>query len=118
MAVAATSGAAVDEALTDGLVKAAAPLGGDVSLDSDRELDEVAEADDLAELLLGFEHAGGGPAEAHVAVLPARDGAWRAADGLDHRLARVRGSERALELTGDAGLVIVSVSCMPSRRDA
>src|SRR4051794_40967781 len=54
-------------------------------------------ADDLAELALGFEHPGGGPPEAHVAVLPALDVAAGAADGLDHRLARVRGSERALE---------------------
>jgi len=34
---------------------------------------EVLVADDLAELALGFEHPGGGPAQAHVAVLPALD---------------------------------------------
>ena len=55
----------------------------------------------LRNWLLGFEHAGGGPAQAHVAVLPALDVAAGAADGLDHRLARVRGGERALELAGD-----------------
>ena len=59
--------------MNDGLVKVGGALGGDVALDGDRELGEVGEADDLAELLLGFEHAGGGPAQAHVAVLPALD---------------------------------------------
>src|SRR3954470_11772875 len=58
-------------------------LGGDVVLNGDGELGEVVEADDLAELLLSFEHAGGGPPEAHVAVLPALDVAAGAADGLD-----------------------------------
>ncbi|MEA2495260.1 MAG: hypothetical protein QOJ29_3171 [Thermoleophilaceae bacterium] len=33
-----------------------------------RECGEVLVADDLAERALGFEHAGGGPAQAHVAV--------------------------------------------------
>ena len=44
-----------------------------VTLDRDHELGEVAVADDLAELLLGVEHPGGGPAQAHVAVLPVLD---------------------------------------------
>ena len=41
--------------------------GGLVELAFDREgeLGEVAVADDLAELPLGFEHPGGGPAQAH-----------------------------------------------------
>src|SRR3954452_6164689 len=70
-------------------------LDGDVAFDGDGELGEVAVTDDLAELRLGFEHAGGGPAQAHVAVLPALDVAADAPDGLDHRLARVRRGERA-----------------------
>jgi hypothetical protein len=36
--------------------------GGDVALDGQSEVGEVLGADDLAELALGFEHAGGGPA--------------------------------------------------------
>lgn len=64
------------------------------------ELAEVCVADDLAELLLGLEHAGGGPAQAHVAVagLPAFD---VAADELDHRLDRVGALQRLLETALD-----------------
>src|SRR6266498_3263974 len=62
----------------------------EVVLDGERELGEVAVADDLPKLPFGFEHAGGGPAQAHVARLPALDVARGAADDLDHRLARVR----------------------------
>ena len=61
-----------------------------VTLDRYHELGEVAVADDPPELLLGDEHPGGGPALAHVAVLPALDVALRVADDLDHGLARVR----------------------------
>ena len=42
-------------------------MTGEVALDAGGELCEVAVADDLAELQLGFEHPGGGPAQAHVA---------------------------------------------------
>ena len=41
-----------------------------VVLDRDRELGEVAVADDPAELLFGFAHAGGGPAQSHLALGP------------------------------------------------
>src|SRR4029450_546346 len=58
--------------------------------------------DDATELAFGFEHPGGGPAKAHVAGLPALDVAADAADRVDHRLARVRGRERALEPTADS----------------
>src|SRR4051812_50187029 len=71
-----------------------------VTLDGDDELGEVAVADDASELLLGDEHAGGGPALAHVAALPALDVALGVADDLDHRLARVRRAERVGELAG------------------
>ena len=54
-----------------------------------------------AELLLGDEHAGGGPALAHVAVLPALHVALGVADDLDHALARVRRAQRLGELAGD-----------------
>src|SRR5215208_2112656 len=77
-------------------------FGGDVALDGDGELGEVWVTDDAPELVLGFEHAGGGPAQAHVAVLPAPDVAADAPDGLDHRLARVRRGECALEPATDA----------------
>ena len=79
-------------------------LGGDedgVTLDGDDELGEVAVADDPSELLLGDEHAGGGPALAHVAVLPALHVALGVADDLDHRLAGVRRAQRRGELAGD-----------------
>ena len=68
-----------------------------VTLDGDDELGEVAVADDLAELLLGDEHAGGRPAGLLCAiwllgtkVLSGQDaGVW---GGLseDERRARVR----------------------------
>ena len=70
-------------------------------LDGDDELGEVLVADDPPELLLGFEHAGGGPALAHVALAPALHVALGVADDLDHRLARVRGGERRGEVAGD-----------------
>src|SRR5436309_15848062 len=44
-----------------------------VAFDRDDEGGEVAIADDLPELLLGFEHAGGGPAQRHLARRPALD---------------------------------------------
>ena len=54
----------------------------------------------LSELLLGDEHAGGGPAFAHVAVLPVLHVALGVADDLDHGLAGVRRREGLGELTG------------------
>jgi hypothetical protein len=72
-----------------------------VTLDRDDELGEVAVADDASELLLGDEHAGGRPALAHVAVLPALHVALRVADDLDHRLAGIRRAERLGERAGD-----------------
>jgi hypothetical protein len=74
---------------------------GGVALDRDDELGEVAVADDPSELLLGDEHAGGGPALAHVAVLPALDVALGVADDLDHRFARVGRAQRFGELSAD-----------------
>jgi len=71
-------------------------------LDRDGELGEVFVADDASELLFGFEHAGGGPAQRHVAVLPALDVARAAPDALDHGLAGVGGLLRRLELACDA----------------
>src|SRR4051812_19266005 len=75
--------------------------GDRVAFDGDHERGEVAVADDSAELLFGDEHAGGGPALAHVAALPAFDVALGVADDLDHRLARVRRREGFGELAGD-----------------
>jgi len=72
--------------------------GSDVALDGEGELGEVLDADDLAELALGFEHAGRGPAQTHVAGLPALDVARCAPDELDHRLDRVGRGERAPQL--------------------
>ena len=45
-------------------------LGCNVALDGDGELGQVGVADDLAELGLGLEHAGGRPTQAHVAARP------------------------------------------------
>src|SRR3954467_5659912 len=72
-----------------------------LTLDGDHELGEVAVADDPSELLLADEHAGGGPAAAHVAVAPALDVALGVPDGLDHRLPRVRRARRLGELPAD-----------------
>jgi hypothetical protein len=41
-----------------------------VAFDRDDQGGEVAVADDLPKLLLGFEHAGGDPAERHLARRP------------------------------------------------
>jgi len=54
-------------------VKGCGAAGGEVVLDGQGEGGEVLVADDLSELAFGFEHPGGGPAQAHVAVLPALD---------------------------------------------
>ena len=70
---------------------------GELPLDSEGELGEIAVADHLAELPFGFEHPGCGPAQAHVAGLPALDVAGGAADGLDHGFARVGRLQRLLE---------------------
>jgi hypothetical protein len=40
---------------------------GQIALDRDGQLGEVAVADDAPELALGFEHSDGGPAQAHLA---------------------------------------------------
>ena len=76
-------------------------LGGEVAFDGEGELGEVGVADDLAELGLGLEHPGGGPAQAHVTGLPALDVAAGAADGVDHRLDRVRRGQRLLQPAAD-----------------
>jgi len=62
----------------------------------------VLVADDLSELAFGFEHPGGGPAQAHVAVLPALDVAAGGAADADHRLDRVRAAQGPPELLVDA----------------
>src|SRR3990172_1681041 len=73
-----------------------------VAFDRDDEGGEVAVADDLPKLPFGFEHAGGGPAERHLARRPALDVALGAADDLDHRLAGIRRLERAFQVAADA----------------
>src|SRR5437764_14182759 len=73
-----------------------------VAFDRDDEGGQVAVADDLPKLPLGFEHAGGGPAQRHLAGRPALHVALGAADDLEHRLARVRRLERALEVAAYA----------------
>src|SRR6266567_9147418 len=73
-----------------------------VAFDRDDESGEVAVADDLPKLPFGFEHAGGGPAQRHLARGPALHVALGAADDLEHRLARVRALERALQVAADA----------------
>jgi hypothetical protein len=71
------------------------------AFDRDRELGQLRVADHLAELLLGFEHPGGRPPQSHRAGGPVLDVVLCRADGVDHRLARVRGFERAAELALD-----------------
>src|SRR5262249_16904056 len=73
-----------------------------VAFDRDDEGGEVAVADDLAKLFLGFEHAGRGPAQRHLAGRPMLHVALGVADDLDHRFAWVGRLERALEVAGDA----------------
>ena len=83
----------------------------------DDELGEVLVADDPSELLLGDEHAGGGPALAPVAVLSALDVALCVADDLDDRLAGVRRAQRLGQVPVDPRRIIVTVSGMPSRSE-
>src|SRR5436190_22211118 len=73
-----------------------------VAFDGDDEGGEVAVADDLPKLPFGFEHAGGGPAQRHLARRPALHVALGAAHDFEHRLARVRRFERALQVAADA----------------
>src|SRR6266542_3126668 len=73
-----------------------------VAFDRDDERGEVAVADDLPKLPFGFEHAGGGPADRHLARRPALHVALSAAHDLDHRLAEGRAFERALQFAADA----------------
>src|SRR2546426_7818209 len=54
-----------------------------VAFDRDDEGGEVAVADDLPKLPFGFEHAGGGPAQRHLARRPALHVALGAADDLE-----------------------------------
>jgi hypothetical protein len=58
---------------------------GEVALDRDSELGKVGVADDPSELPFGFEHPGGGPAQAHLAGAPVFDVALGAPDDLDHQ---------------------------------
>ena len=69
--------------------------------DRDGEFGEVAVADDAAELAFGFEHAGGGPAEAMSPGCQRLTLRLVQADALDHRLARVGRGERRLEAAAD-----------------
>src|SRR6266550_3982897 len=73
-----------------------------LAFDRDDEGGEVAVADDLPKLLFGFEHAGSGPTQRHLARGPALDVALGATDDLDHRLAGVRALERSFERAADA----------------
>ncbi len=60
-----------DECLLVGRGVNGRALRCEVAFDGERELGEVCVADDLAELGLGLEHPRGGPAQAHIAGLPA-----------------------------------------------
>ncbi len=73
-----------------------------IALDGDGERRELGVADHAAERLLGLEHPGGRPAQAHVAVLPALDVAAGGAADADHRLDRVRRGQRLPQLGMDA----------------
>ena len=70
--------------------------------DCDADFGEVAVADDAAELLFGFEHSGRGPAEAHLAGLPAFGVAAGASADLDHRLAGAGRLERSFQIASDS----------------
>ena len=83
-------------------------------LDRDGEVRQPAVALDFAEAALGFEHAGGGPAQAHVAELPVLDVAVYDPDGGDHRLARIGRLEGELSVPVIPRRVTVKVSSMPS----
>lgn len=68
-----------------------AGLVGGCSFEGNQQLWELAVALDAAELGLGSRHPRGGPAQFHVAVLPALDPAGMMAVALDYRLDRVGG---------------------------
>jgi hypothetical protein len=75
---------------------------GEVALDRDNEFGEVSVAGDAAEPAFGFDHPGSRSPERHLARPPALDVAARAPDALNHRLARVRRGECALQRAVDA----------------
>jgi hypothetical protein len=68
-------------------------------LDRDHQLREVAVARDPAELLLGLEHPGRGPAFAHVPVLPASHVALYLS-GVRHEFVNADGIRTHLALSG------------------
>ena len=87
------------------------------ALDGESELGQVGVADDLAELLLGFEHPGSRPPEAHIAALPALDVAGCAPEDADHRLDRVGRLHVVRRLPTIPSRVSVMVSSSPSRNE-
>jgi hypothetical protein len=60
-----------------------------VAFECGQQRGELPEALDAAELGLGGEHPGSGPAQRHLAVLPALHPPGVVADDLDHGLGRV-----------------------------
>jgi len=73
----------------------------EVMFNRDREIGEPPSAGHSPESGLGFEHPGGGPAEAHLAGGPVLDVAVDHADGGAHRLARIGRLKGELKHAGD-----------------
>jgi hypothetical protein len=88
---------------------------GGLAFDGERELGRVAVSDDAPELALGLEHAGGGPAQAHLAGLPALDRVRALRRTHSHGFVEARVCFRLPRMPGR---VRVSVSSRPSRSDA
>ena len=55
---------------------------GEVRVECGTEPGQVQVAVDAAELVIGFEHPGGAPAQGHLTVPPAVESAWGAVPGL------------------------------------
>src|SRR5213592_1485453 len=72
-----------------------ADILGEAVLERCSELGQVQVPVDAAELVIGFEHPGGAPAERHGPVAPVLDVAGVIPADPDHRLDAVGGAQRA-----------------------
>jgi hypothetical protein len=88
--------------LRDHMVRRGRGVGADGVWQGGGELWELALALDASELFGRGEHPGGGPAQAHAAVLPALHFAGVRPDGFDHRGHRVRAHHRLEQRSGYA----------------
>ena len=75
------------------MIMAGSGDGADMPLQSGAQAGQVEVSVDTAELLAGFDHAGGAPAQCHLPIAPAFDVARVVSADRDHRLHCVRAAQ-------------------------